>query len=129
MVKLWGRNPAYWAGAAALVLQMLVAFGLPLSTTQQGLVNAFLVALAAVVTALAVKADNMVPIFVGAVQALVALAVGFGLPFTDVQATMVVAVVNMILTGILVRPNVVAPVDITSATVVGPVKSLQEPRG
>lgn len=125
MVKIWGRNPAYWAQALAMVVAVLVSFGFPLTGGQEGLLDALFVAIAAVVTAVVVKADNLVPVFVGVMQAAVAVAVGFGLTWSDTQVGLVVGLINMILTGVLVRPNVVAPVDITGTTVVGPTKTLQ----
>jgi len=105
MLKVWGRNPAYWAQGLAQVVTLLVAFGLPLTAGQVGLVDAFFVAVAAIVTAVAVKSDKLVPIVVGGIQAAIA-----------------------ILTGRLVRPEVTAPVDITGTTVVGPTTSLSVPK-
>lgn len=128
MVKVFGRDPAYWAQGAAQVLALLVAFGLPLTSSQVGLVDALFVAIAAVITAIAVKSDRLVPVIVGAVQAAVAVGVGFGVPWSDNQVVLVVGVINMILTGLLVRPAVDAPVDITGTTVRGPARSLASPK-
>ena len=128
MLKVWGRNPAYWAQGLAQVVTLLVAFGLPLTAGQVGLVDAFFVAVAAIVTAVAVKSDKLVPIVVGGIQAAIAMAVGFGVAWSDNQVTLVVGVINMILTGLLVRPEVTAPVDITGTTVVGPTTSLSVPK-
>lgn len=129
MLKLWwGRNPAYWAQGLAQVVTLLVAFGLPLTAGQVGGLDAFFVAVAAVITAVAVKSDKLVPIMVGAIQAGLALAVGFGVAWSDSQVALVVGVISMILTGLLVRPEVTAPVDITGTTVVGPAKSLSQPK-
>ncbi|MBP2341135.1 hypothetical protein JOF41_007389 [Saccharothrix coeruleofusca] len=110
MRTIFGREPAYWLSLVAGVIALLTATGLPLTIEQQGVLNAVVAAFFGALTAWRVKAESSVPALVGLGKALIALALAFNLKLSpDLQASLLI-VVELVLTGLLVRPNVVAPV-------------------
>jgi hypothetical protein len=115
-MKIFGYEPAAWAGALQGVLGVLVVlnvFGLTSDTAT--LVQAASAALFALVTAFFTKKVNTA-VVVGAVQAIFALLVGFGfdeagrtLGNPDVQAALIAAL-QLALAGFL-RQNTEPAVD------------------
>jgi hypothetical protein len=102
--QILGREPAvFWAMVAA-VLQALSLF-LPLSETQQGLVNAVVVAAAGFATAAMVAVDQALPALTGLIKAVFALLLGIGLQVDPHLQVAVMALVTA-LGAFLVRPNV-----------------------
>ncbi|GAA3877673.1 hypothetical protein GCM10022243_48020 [Saccharothrix violaceirubra] len=109
-MRVLGREPAYWMSLCAALLALAGAFGLPLTVEQQGLLNALLAAVFGAITAALVAAEKSVPALVGVFKAAIAVGLAFGLRLApEVQASALV-VVELVLTGLLVRPNVVASV-------------------
>jgi len=102
------REPALWLALFASAVQMFSAFILNLTIEQQGVLNAVAVAVAALLTAIAVRSDQMVPAILGVIKAVLALALAFGLAMSpDNQAivmTFATAAVAM-----FVRTQVTAP--------------------
>lgn len=86
------QEPALWLGVLAAVLNLGTGFGLPVSTTQTGLINAGVAAVLALVAAWAVR-PFPVPLLVGAVNAVAALGIGFGLHVTSGQVGLIDAVI------------------------------------
>jgi hypothetical protein len=109
MDKILGREPVLWTTLFAVVLQLGTAFGLALSTEQQALLNAAFVAVLGAVAAAMVSAERVVPLLVGVLQALLQLAVGFGLDLTPEQQTTVLTVA-VALVAFWTRGQVLAPV-------------------
>lgn len=104
------REPALlWIGLLAPVVQALAAFVFAADPTTQGVVNAAAVAIAGAITAVVVRAENMVPALVGALQALIALIIAFGTDWTSEQQAALMVPLGM-LASIIVRDRVVAPV-------------------
>jgi len=91
-MKIFGYEPAAWAGALQGVLGVLVVLGVGgLTADQSTLVQAASAALFALVTAFLTKKVNLA-VVVGGVQAVMALLVGFGLHLDpDVQAALIAA--------------------------------------
>jgi hypothetical protein len=108
-MKLFGREPALILAGIAGVIQFLSAVALPLTTGQQGALNAVAVAVIGVVTAYKVAAERALPLVAGGVQALLALGLAFNLHLTaDAQAGVMALVTAAV--AMFVRQNVVAPV-------------------
>ncbi len=89
------RDPAIYVAAFAALVQVLAAFFLPLSDTQQTLLNAAAVAVAGVVTAFAVRRDGEAAAALGLAQALIACAIGFGWDASQEQQTALMAAINI----------------------------------
>lgn len=81
------REPALWLALFASAVQMFSAFVLNLTIEQQGVLNAVAVAVAALVTAIMVQSEQMVPTILGVLKAVLALFIAFGLALSpDNQA-------------------------------------------
>lgn len=121
MSRIFGREPAYWLALASGLIAFVSAVATPLSTEQQGLLNAAVAALLGVVTAGLLAGEKSVAALVGLGKALIAVGLAFGLSLSpEVQSTTMV-LVELVLTGVLVRPAVVAPVG-PSGTAAGTVE-------
>jgi hypothetical protein len=110
MRTIFGREPAYWMSLFAGGIALATALGLPLTVDQQGVLNAVVVAVFGAITAWQVKAEGAVPALVGVGKALIALALAFGAKWSPELQSSALLVVELVLTGWLVRPNVVAKV-------------------
>ena len=77
-VKLFGKEPALVAALLQAVVSVFVTFKLGVSPEQGAFVSAGVAALVGAYTAYAVK-QNLLPAIVAAFQALVAIAVAYGL--------------------------------------------------
>lgn len=107
-MRALGREPALWLALVTAAIQLSSAFFLDLSTEQQALLNALAVALSGAVTAYMVAQDRMVPALVGAMQALLSVAVGFGADLSpDTQAAVMASVAGV--AAMFVRTQVWAP--------------------
>jgi nicotinamide riboside transporter PnuC len=115
-VLLFGREPALILGLVASAIQLFSATVLPLSDGQQGVVNAVAVAVVGLVTAFAVSAEKAAPAVLGLVQAVLALALAFGLNL-DAGVQGAVMAFATALVSAYVRSQVVAPVPAQTATV------------
>lgn len=105
-----GREPAYWMALASGLIALVSATVATLSTEQQGALNAGVAAVLAVVSTGFLRAEQSVAVLVGLGKAAIAVALAFGLALSpEVQGTVMV-VVELALTGVLVRPNVTAKV-------------------
>jgi len=93
-MKIFGREPAAIVAFAAVVIKLVAAFGVNLSTDQQAVLNA--VVAAAVGLAVAVMAHDALaaPVY-GLAQAALALAVGFGLHWSADQQAVVLSFVQV----------------------------------
>lgn len=108
-MKIFGREPVYILGFLAACLQMLTAFGLDVSETQQTYINAAAAAVVGVITAIVLKTGAVASALLGAAQAVMALFVGFGL---DWSANMQAKVMAALAAGLAIwlREKVTAPV-------------------
>jgi len=77
-VRILGREPALWLSLASTIIKLIAAFWLGLGIEQQSALNAVLAAIVGLWIAAVVK-DGLGAAALGIVQALLALAIGFGL--------------------------------------------------
>jgi hypothetical protein len=103
------REPALlWISFLAPGVQLLAAFVFVASPSIQGVINVAAVAIAAAVTAYLVNAEDLVALLSGAVQAVLALVLAFGVHLDSVQQASIMAFAGLVI-GVVVRDRVVAP--------------------
>lgn len=108
---IFGREPAVVAAVAAALLKLLSLFVFPdFGPDQQAITNAVIVALLGAVVAFQVSAEKGLAALLGLGQAIVALAVGFGLDWSQETQVAVMGAFALVL-GLFERKQVVAPVD------------------
>ena len=103
------RDPALLLTLVASVVRLLAAFKLDFTVEEQSLWNAAAAALAGAAVAVWVKREKQVPAILGALNAVLALAVGYGLHWSPEQQTLIVSAVGAVL-AFYTRTQVVAPV-------------------
>lgn len=109
-MKIFGYEPAAWAGVLQGILGLLVVLGaFGLNDTTSVLVQAAAGAVFALVTAVYTKKVNLA-VVVGAAQAVLTLLVGFGLDIDVALQAAIIALIQMALAGFL-RQNTEAAVD------------------
>lgn len=105
-MKIFNREPAALLAFAAVVIKLVAAFGVNLTSDQQAVLNA--VAAAVVGLAVAVLAhDALAAPLYGFAQAGLALAVGFGLHWSADQQAVVLSFVQVAV-AMFVRTQVTA---------------------
>lgn len=110
MKYIFGREVAYWLALASAAIAFVSAAVFPLNVDQQGSLNAVVAGVLGVITALSLKGEGLVAAIVGLFKAGIAAGMAFKLSLSpEVQSTAMV-LVELVLTGWLVRPNVLAPV-------------------
>lgn len=93
-ILIFGREPAAIVATIEAALALAVAFFLPISSGQVGLIMAVVTAALAVYTAV-VTDQRLLAVVVGLVKAVLALAVGFGLHLSPEQAAGIIAFVTV----------------------------------
>lgn len=100
-MKIFGYEPAAWAGLLQGVLGALLVFNVfGLTTDTASLVQAAAGGVFAVYAAYATKKLNLA-VVVGAAQSLLALLVGFGLDLQPDQSAALIAALQLALAGFL----------------------------
>lgn len=117
-MKIFGREPALLLAFFAALVQVVSTFIVDLSPEQQSLLNAGVVALAGLITAIKVH-DGIQAGVLGFVQAVLSLAVGFGLHWDASQQSVAMALVAA-LVALWVRTQVTAPVSAAGVRVSAP---------
>lgn len=121
-MKIFGREPMYWLGFLAAALEVIAAFGVHVSATQQTYINTFAAAGVAVAAAIVLHTGALAAALANLAQAGMALAVGFGLDWsTDTQGK-VMAAVGALLT-LWLRERVTPPVPTVPLEQRSPVKA------
>lgn len=105
---IFGREPALWLTLAAVIVKTVCAFGVHVTPDQQAVINACAAALVGLIIA-ATTGDGIVAAALGFVQAVLALAVGFGLDWSSGQQAVTMSLVAAA-TAMFVRTQVIAPV-------------------
>lgn len=104
------REPALLLiGLLAPIVAAVSAFVFAANPDVQGAVNAVAVAVAGAITAFMVKSDNLLPAITGAVQAVIALVLAFGVGWDSGQQAALMVALGAI-AAFLVRDRVTAPV-------------------
>jgi uncharacterized membrane protein YoaK (UPF0700 family) len=101
------REPATWVAVAAAGITLATTFGLPLTEAQQTILNAAVLAVAGFVTAVWVRRDGQLPAVLGLAQALLAVAVGFGLDWGQERQAAIMTMIT-VLAAAFVRTQVSA---------------------
>ncbi|MDL4812832.1 hypothetical protein [Actinomadura opuntiae] len=96
-MKIFGREPAQWLAALAILVELLVAVGVPLTKDQQSYVNAAATAVMGALVAWTVAREKFAALAGGAVFALGQLAVSLGL---DVSQDTIAAIGSAITAGL-----------------------------
>ncbi|MGW6741621.1 hypothetical protein ACWGDX_12995 [Streptomyces sp. NPDC055025] len=120
-MKIFGREPALLLGFAAAFLQLLTAFGLNVSDTQQTLITTFLACIVAVATAIVLKSGALGATIMQLAQAGLALFVGFGLDWSADTQGKVMAALSAAL-AMWTRTQATAPVPAVRLEQSSPVK-------
>jgi hypothetical protein len=107
MVKL-SRDPALYLTLIATVVRLSAAFFIHLTDGQQAVLNAAATAIAGLIVAFIVRRDGQVPAILGVAQALLALAVGFGLNVSAENQAVIMSFVGAAVAA-FVRTQVEAP--------------------
>lgn len=104
------REPALWLTAFATAVRLVAAFWLDLSDGQQAVLNAAATAVAGIIVAIAVRHDGQVAALLGGVQAVMALAVGFGAHLSAENQAIIMSAVGAFV-AMFIRTQVTALVD------------------
>lgn len=108
-MKIFGREPALVLAFVAVLIQGVSVFLFNLSDGQQGVLNAFAVALVGLATAVKVKTDKLAPAILGFAQAALATGLAFGWHLAADQQTVIMSFVATAV-AMFVRTQVEAPV-------------------
>lgn len=103
------REPALYLTLFATLVRLLGAFAIHLSDGQQAVLNAAATAIAGLIVALWVRRDGQVAALLGVVQAVLALAVGFGADLSAEAQAIIMSFVGAA-AAVVVRTQVTAPV-------------------
>lgn len=107
-MRIFGRDPALWLGAASVVVKLVAAFWVDLTVDQQSGLNAVAAALVGLIIASVVR-DGQVAAILGLAQAMLALAIGFGLDVGAEHQAVIMSFVGMVVTA-FTRTQVTPPV-------------------
>lgn len=105
---IFGRDPAVILSLVGTAIQLFAAFVIDLSIEQQAACNAIFAAAIGLFIALCVK-DGQVAAVLGFAQALIALAIGFGLRLDPDNQAVIMSFVGTA-AGMFIRTQVTAPV-------------------
>lgn len=108
-MKIFGRDPSAWLALVAVIVEMLVAWGLPLSEQQQAGINAVATALFGLLLAALVARDKVIPVAAGLVVAVGQAAIAFGAHLSQHEIAVTGALVTTVL-ALWLRTQVTAPV-------------------
>lgn len=108
-MKIFGREPAALLAFVAVVVKLVAAFGVHLTSGQQAVVNAVAAAAVGLVVA-GLAHDSLAAPLYGFAQAALALAVGFGLHWSADQQAVVLSFVQVAI-AMFLRTQVTAKVS------------------
>lgn len=104
------RDPAFWTGLVAVIVQFFVAWGVDLTEGQQAAVNAAAAALVGVIVAWSVARDQVVALAAGLLTAVLQLFVAFGYEISQEKIATAGALLTALLAAYL-RTQVTARID------------------
>jgi hypothetical protein len=108
-MKIFGREPALVMAFLSSLIAVFSAIIFHLTDTQQGGLNAAILAVFGFITAAMLEKEKFVPALVGLAKALIAVAISFGLHWTPEQQGLFIALVSTA-AALWYRPQVVASV-------------------
>lgn len=108
------RDPALYLSLFATALRLVAAFWLDLSDGQQAVLNAAATAAAGIIVAVWVRRDGQSAALLGGVQAVLALAVGFGAHLSAENQAIIMSFVGTAV-AMFLRTQVTAPVTADGA--------------
>ena len=108
-MKVFGREPAMWLMLIAVGVKVFSAFVVEVSPDAQAWINAAAAAGMGLVVAILTR-DSVGAAVLGLAQAVLALAVGFGLDWSADQQALVLSFVT-VAAGMFDRTQVTAPVS------------------
>lgn len=103
------RDPVIWTNLFAAIVMLIATFYGHLTVEQQGLLNAAAVATAGLISGWKVAVDGGLALAMGLIKAVLAVAVSFGLHWSDQQQLVFMTLVAA-LGAMFVRTQVVAGV-------------------
>jgi intracellular septation protein A len=109
------REPALILGLVAAAIQVFSTFVIHLTVDQQGTLNAVAVAVAGIITGILVKSDQLAPMVLGLVQAVIAVALSFGWDLAPESQGVVMAFATALI-AVIVRHQVTAPIPAVTTT-------------
>lgn len=112
------REPALLLSLVATAIRLVSAFFIEVSPDRQAWINAAATAVCSATVAVWVRREGQVPAILGAIQALLALAVGFGLHWTGEQQAVFMSFAGTV-AAFYTRTQVVAPVPAAPAVADG----------
>jgi hypothetical protein len=104
------RDPALWLTLFATAVRLAAAFLFEITDEQQAVLNAAATAIASLVVALWVRRDGQVAAILGVAQALLALAIGYGLDVSAEGQAVIMSFVGAVAAA-FIRTQVTAKVD------------------
>jgi hypothetical protein len=108
-----GREPALMTAFLALLAQGGTVLFMDLSPELQGGVNAVAAAVAGIITSWGVATDKMLPFVLGLVQALLSLAMAFGMHLSPEEQSTLMGFAALVI-GMFVRTQVYAKVEMVA---------------
>lgn len=119
-LKIFGREPAVVLSLIASAIMMFTSFIYPLTGDQQGALNAVAMGLVGIISFWAIAEDGGLALIIGFAKAVLALGLAFGLNLTAEQQAVLMSFVTILAQAVIIRPNVVAPITASGATVTKP---------
>lgn len=108
-MKIFGREPVYILAFIAVTLKLASAYGLEVSSEQQGTIMAVLSLVVAVITAVVLRTGAVGAALINLAQGALALFLAFGLEMSAEQQALWMLFVEGIV-ALWIREKVVAPV-------------------
>jgi hypothetical protein len=87
-MRILGREPAAWLGLIAVLVQTLIAWGVPLTEMQQAGINAVATLSMGLLVAASVAREQVIPIAGALLVAVLQLAVAFGADLSQERIAM-----------------------------------------
>jgi hypothetical protein len=119
MTWKFGRDPALYLTLVATGVRLFAAFFVHLTGEQQAVLNAVATAVAGLLVAVIVRHDGQVAAILGVAQALIALAVGFGLNVSAENQAVIMSFIGAVAAA-FIRTQVVAPTSPTGVQQIAP---------
>lgn len=115
-MKIFGREPAEWLALVAVLVELAVAWGIDLTETHQGYINAVATAVMGLAIAATVAREKIAAAVAGFVVAALQLAVSLGVEVSQEKIAMTGVAITVAL-AFWLRNQVTAPITDDGARV------------